>query len=676
MIRPLAALGKRARGRLLDVGCGLGYVPHFWMLSGRGDAVGVEPALYGRVGRDLLGVEIYSSALCAEQRFDLVYASEVIEHVASPLVLLRELVEKLTPDGILVLTTPSADYIAPHRPPWQVIAMLSPGEHSFLLSARSLRDLIIKAGLAHCVIKDIDGRLMAWASRQPLPAISLDAFDWDEYLGYLDRIGSNRNRSVACGALYRLFKDSLNTGRTARAKAALAQLHLRASRHYDSDPFLADPAAMTAARSLAERLQMAPAWLGGALLFSGVFNEVEQGPPQRSCEALATAILLLEHDAEIGAQFTGEAAAFLPYAKTQYCKALERSFSATAAGSRPAPSQTVKAGHLCLFAHYDQHDRVADYTIHYVRELGAAGFDVIFATAAKLSASELAKIAPYVVDTIVRDNIGHDLGSWMEAYRRHPADPRRLLLLCNDSVYGPLWDFKTTLAKLVSIEADFYGMVTSNEHVPHIQSWFLLFTPRAHQSQAFKRFMASLRHIRTKSDVIDKFELQLTRTLESNGLTSHALYDPRKFKSPPRIASNPSHFLWRRLLESYGVPFVKIALLRDNPMRLNLTAVGEVVRRRSEALTQNDMPHAVTPNGSPAFSSRPQIYYALVQIDDLCARRGWQRFQRMNVLLLAFLRRVDHALMLARHIVLRTLILTWHLVVRCASKVRRLLDAK
>jgi SAM-dependent methyltransferase len=681
MIRPLIALGDRGRGRLLDVGCGFGYVPHFWTHSGRGDAIGIEQAPYGRIGAKVLGAEIYSSSIadCAaisDLKFDLVYASEVIEHTQAPQTLLRDLGEKLAPDGILVLTTPSADYIAPHRPAWQIVSMLSPGQHYFLLSANALHDLVTKAGLPYCEIREVNGRLMAWASGQPLPVISLDAFDWDEYLDYLGRIGSLADRSVACGALYRLFKDSLNTRQIERAKTALTRLHCRARKDYATDPFLIDPTGLTRARTFDERLQLAPAWLSGALLFRGLLNEIEQGAPQHSCELLATAILLLEHDARIGAQLTGEAAAFLPFAKTQYNKALARSFSPAETIPSDATSFPRRTNHLCFFAHFDHAGRIADHVVHYVRELQAAGFGVVFVTAANPPSSELAKVAPYVLKSIVRNNIGHDFGSWIEADRQHPADPRGLLLLCNDSVYGPLWDLKKTLAELVSVEADLYGMVMSNEHVRHIQSWFMLFTPQAHQSWAFRTLMTSRSDIRSRQDVIENIELRLTKILESNGLRSHALYDPRRLNSPPNIASNPSHFLWQQLLEIYGVPFIKIALLQSNPMQLNLAAVPEVVGRHSEKALLATMPFAVAPNGASSLFSRPQVYAMLVEMDERCGRRGWRRLQRANFLLLVLLREADRVLMLARRIPMQVkhiLILARHILGRCK---RRLLGSK
>jgi hypothetical protein len=47
--------------------------------------------------------------------------------------------------------------------------------------------------------------------------------------------------------------------------------------------------------------------------------------------------------------------------------------------------------------------------------------------------------------------------------------------------------------------------------------------------------------------------------------------------SERRWPVNPSHAYWPLLLES-GVPFIKVELLRDNPLRLDLKELGGIVR--------------------------------------------------------------------------------------------------
>jgi SAM-dependent methyltransferase len=630
MIRPIIALGSRARGSLLDVGCAFGYVPHYWEVSGHGTAVGLETAAYGRMGRDMLGAEIYASycADCAEiknRKFDIVYSSEVIEHVPDPLTFLRELIGKLEPDGILVLTTPSADFIAPSKSASDIIAPLFPGYHYFLLSPRALRDLIGKAGLPHCMVKEVGVQLMAWASKKPLPPISIEIFDWDGYLDYLAKIGSNSNRNVAGGALYRLFKDSLNTGRAERAATAFSQLYAHASEQYGFDLFCIDVLKATAAATIIEQLKAAPAWLGGALLFGGVLNELKGGSPERGSSMLGSAILVLLHETLIGTRFSSEARSFLPYAQTQYNKALQR---LVASADAAVPRQE---NDLCFFAHYDRDGRVADNVVHYVKELQSAHFDVVFVTTAAPSKAELEKVAPYTIDIIVRENAGFDFGSWIEAYRKHGARPTRLLLLCNDSVYGPMWGLNSVLGKLFEVEADFYGMAMSNEHRRHLQSWFLLFTPRAHQSEAFRKIMDAECAGLSKADVIEKLELGLTATLEEAGLRSHALFDMHTWRLPMKIAVNPSHFWWRELIETYGVPFIKIELLRDNPLQLKLSSAPGIVSRRSSGNIVQTMTYLKGPHNRTRLSIASRMHHAALQADYLLARAGWSYLQRLNL---------------------------------------------
>ncbi len=102
MLHPVLALGDRAKGSLLDVGCGFGFVPHFWTEMGFGEAIGLESSLYGRKGRELLGVEIHHSYFneCEEirgRRFDIVFSSEVIEHVRDPAAFIKEISAGLKP---------------------------------------------------------------------------------------------------------------------------------------------------------------------------------------------------------------------------------------------------------------------------------------------------------------------------------------------------------------------------------------------------------------------------------------------------------------------------------------------------------------------------------------------------------------------------------------------------
>lgn len=95
-------------GRLLEVGCGYGYFldecrEHFV------ERIGVEmsPAA-ARAAAELSGATVHSSIdeVPADARFDLVFASHVIEHVYEPVSFTKRLLRHLEPGGAIVYSTP------------------------------------------------------------------------------------------------------------------------------------------------------------------------------------------------------------------------------------------------------------------------------------------------------------------------------------------------------------------------------------------------------------------------------------------------------------------------------------------------------------------------------------------------------------------------------------------
>jgi SAM-dependent methyltransferase len=220
------------RGSLLDIGCGYGFALDFWQQSGRGDAVGVELAEYGAAGAQALGVTIHDELLqdCEAlrgRRYDCVYASEVIEHVPSPADFAALLAEWVSEEGVLTLTTPSAEFIVPEQHGTTQLVALAPGFHGFLLSAPAFEQALRDAGFAHVEVRRFHERQMAWASRRPL---RLDFDHARMRAAYLDYLRARTRTlpaasSIGLGYGYRLMRDETNAGALERAREA--ELRLR-----------------------------------------------------------------------------------------------------------------------------------------------------------------------------------------------------------------------------------------------------------------------------------------------------------------------------------------------------------------------------------------------------------------------------------------------------------------
>jgi lipopolysaccharide biosynthesis protein len=229
---------------------------------------------------------------------------------------------------------------------------------------------------------------------------------------------------------------------------------------------------------------------------------------------------------------------------------------------------------VCLFAHFDRGDRLDDYVLRYLATLKELNFTIILISTSRLSPADIARARPLCADIILRDNTGLDFASWSTGFAKHGPAIKGRLLLANDSVYGPIGDLGNALRRLTRTAADFYGMVESIEIAPHLQSWFLLFEPWVVQNPTFTSILAQPFSKMTKRQIIERAEVGFSCGLVEAGFRYHALYLVSQEGWIARhYPMNPTHFLWRELVLDNGVPFLKVELLRTNPMDLEAPEV-------------------------------------------------------------------------------------------------------
>jgi lipopolysaccharide biosynthesis protein len=222
---------------------------------------------------------------------------------------------------------------------------------------------------------------------------------------------------------------------------------------------------------------------------------------------------------------------------------------------------------VCLFAHFDRSDLVDEYVLRYLKRIRELNFSIVFISASRLGARDIERVRADCCDVIVRENAGLDFGSWSAAIAKHRTAIQGRLLLANDSVYGPVGSLADALARLTSRPADFYGLAESVEIAPHLQSWFLLFEPWVVQHAVFANLLMQPFSTMSKPDIIANGEIGLSQRLIEAGFRYQALYlIDREGLSAHRHTLNPMHLLWRELLFDDGIPFVKVELLRDNPL--------------------------------------------------------------------------------------------------------------
>lgn len=278
MIRPLQQSRPAPGASMIDVGCGFGYTVDFWNWAQGGNGVGVEPSLYGRLGQRLLGAPITTDYLSNvpelnSRRYDRVFSSEVIEHVDDTAAFIAELKGVLAPGGMMILTTPNADFVQPGHSASIVVAALSPGLHRVLFSRAALERALRNGGFAQVEVRAVSERLVAYVSDAPLTLHADAAAERRQYWSYLRAaMEKPRDADLTMGFLFRFFAEQVNAGDLAAAAPAWAKLREMVQAAYGLD--LTDLAAIrardAAVSGFEDYVARLPLFLSAALYYAAM----------------------------------------------------------------------------------------------------------------------------------------------------------------------------------------------------------------------------------------------------------------------------------------------------------------------------------------------------------------------------------------------------------------------
>lgn len=288
MLEALALADSRPVSRYLEIGCSFGFLLDYARRILGWEVLGFDPGALARLGRGLLKLPIENSFFQAGQGFDgwadLVFCSEVIEHIPDPAPFLDLLSSALRPDGQLILTTPNGDALAEDADPAILSAILSPGHHIILYNPASITALLQRHGFAEVRVEENGFQLRVAASRTPMQGRS-SWFDRDRYRAYLQALlsDSGTESPLGAGIAYRLVKEQVNGGDYDAAREIYAALRDSYRQLYGFD--LADPASIPVPAENLTFEELGKCWpfnLPGLLYFQGL---VEWLGSQRPAEA-------------------------------------------------------------------------------------------------------------------------------------------------------------------------------------------------------------------------------------------------------------------------------------------------------------------------------------------------------------------------------------------------------
>ena len=281
---------------------------------------------------------------------------------------------------------------------------------------------------------------------------------------------------------------------------------------------------------------------------------------------------------------------------------------------------------VAILSTYIPNARANTAAVALVNDLHELGYvTVIVDTSPKPSLHDSVGVMSNASMYIYRKNIGWDFSSWIAAMV-HPAtqallDTAEELLWLNDSCFGPLTDMGALLNEARANNIDLWGLTSSIQIEPHLQSYFLRFSKRALDAGLIDNFIADYNFPIVKSDIIQEGEVRLTSYARDLGLTVGAAFpyediverylstwdqrmenltnDPvyRTYESinyirgferfmfhmrlreyvEDGIPQNASHEMWDTLLDM-GCPMLKRELVLSNPQRVPLNNLPSKIK--------------------------------------------------------------------------------------------------
>lgn len=186
---------------------------------------------------------------------------------------------------------------------------------------------------------------------------------------------------------------------------------------------------------------------------------------------------------------------------------------------------------------------------------------------------------------------GYDFGSYRrgleQAKARGLLEQASHVLLCNDSVLGPLGDLGPLLQRMQAAPDQAWGLTASHQLTPHLQSYFVLLGRALLERAPLRHFFESIEPLPSRYAVIQRYELGLSRAVLAAGAPLQAWVEPQVVLDPRtgQPAGNPTAFPLS--LVELGVPLIKARALRERSANQEgIAAICQLIAERNPELWQ------------------------------------------------------------------------------------------
>ena len=213
---------------------------------------------------------------------------------------------------------------------------------------------------------------------------------------------------------------------------------------------------------------------------------------------------------------------------------------------------------VCLLAGYDKYNIIQDYVVFLVQELSKIS-DVYYFADSNMSEKELSKIRDYTKYAESLQHGGKYFGSWQ--YLMHYIGWQTLekydeMIICNDSIYGPMTNIEDIFDYMELRNYDFWGLTENYHSTYHLDSYFMVFNQNIIKHCKFQEFWKSI----TPGVVSKNYETLLTPFLTEIGFVGNSYI--KNYRKEDQLAY-PLH-----LLKYNKMPFIRVKSLKNPEINL------------------------------------------------------------------------------------------------------------
>jgi hypothetical protein len=338
--------------------------------------------------------------------------------------------------------------------------------------------------------------------------------------------------------------------------------------------------------------------LGCSFLYSPQVLRLRGAPIELQVPLFRAAVETLHQEIALARRFAGKAAYFLDDARRAVVESKALQADGRDAVTDPMASYILRfpgavAGKdVCLVAAYAPNGRVTELTARYIDLLADNGFSVIVCLAVKDTAAavDIENIGK-AHGIVVRQNGGMDFASWATILRLIPEIwGAGRLVFTNDSVIALPAPFESFISRLREQTADYTALTESYQIRYHRQSYFFMLQRNGLQNTRVRDFWAKILATASKQEVIEKYETRLFEFIAGEcALDCVVLYPFNDLflegSTDELECLNVTHCYWEHLI-ALGLPFVKVDLLRDNPLKLPILHWKHVLSKNGVDVTE------------------------------------------------------------------------------------------